>query len=292
MVKKTRSTKPAKNSLARFPNDPQLEPLNVTLSKAGGRPVEGVRACHEGDAGKNLIEFATKGLTDWSDRPPDYATMLLRAYDNAYVADRAVAVCAEQLRTMNLSPGLRADNAGTNVIVAAAMVRSALLMNIQREDWYANSALIVLRTALELAATGGFIALGAENEAIVWEERERLQEQEIKSYERMFSARKRCDCIRPELESRDPTAPDPYEVYGWLCSFTHFDVTAVGMNFKGGSDQIRQTTVLAPLAYVSWVCAVVAEVVTGIAGLAQPGNWKAVPWKAVKGPAAAAAVKT
>jgi hypothetical protein len=157
------------------------------------------------------------------------------------------------------------------------MVNSALLIHLHSVGWYDNAALVLLRTALELAARGGFIALGVGNEATRWTEGPKLgTEEEQDAAEALFSAANCCAKIAPMLKHREVTSADPYAVYQWLCRFTHFDYKAFEMNHDASDDHISHEHAYAALAYVAWVCAVIAEVVVGDSTIARwPAVWPA-----------------
>ena len=167
----------------------------------------------------------------------------------------------------------RTQFAGVSVLAGSQMVGSALLMHMRASDWYVNSTLILLRTALEQAAIGGVIARGTGSEATQWLEGPKLPTPKDRQNAE-FRVAQCCKDLAPFISTHSPIADDPTDIYRWLCNFTHLN-SAVLTNKPSHEDAY------AALAYVGWFCAVMGEIVIGVPGIAiWPSIWPAkLPWK-------------
>ncbi len=275
-MSRTEAEREIEQLLSLFPADGPLEVREASAAQQQvARPAMGL----DDDAAEDeLRHFATGDLAEWMSQSPGAAKRLLAAYQNAWLADATIVAFARESEERNVEVPLRAQNAGICVISGSACVRSALLLALQTEPWYGLAALSLLRSGLDVAALGGYIALGSRCEATLWEGRDQLTNSQQHTFRKVFSAPNCCARIWPALVARHAGAPHPYDVYGWLCNFTHVNFNAVERNFKDACDPLTHATVYPALAYVAWACAVVAEIVTGRAVAVWPDLPAALPW--------------
>jgi hypothetical protein len=157
--------------------------------------------------------------------------------------------------------GPRAEAAALNVNAAYVTAGCALLTHMRKDELYDYGTCALLRPSLELAGRSIFISQGTSEEVTRFKNGPRLRASEY--WPRANAA----------VELRRPGTWEPKRVYDWLCRFTHFEESVMR---EGPSRE----SAYAALAYVSWVCAIAAELVTGLTELAKwPESWPAqLPW--------------
>jgi hypothetical protein len=262
-----------------WPDDPPLETFIEILARTG-EPVTSVKPRPLPSDPEACLRDRPTGLgTDWSRRSLGTPARVLAVHWNLeFVADTL-----EQLGNViesRKAQNRRANDGGVNIVAAVNMTETALLTHLRWHSWHENATLIMLRTALELAVRGGFIALGKKNEAARWtygpdHKDRRIREAAVALFKNMFDM---CKVVAPRLTEREPTCPEPYAVYKWLCGFSHLDNTAIAMHLGGALRPFTHDMAFAVYAYVGRLCAALAEVVTGCPDLAVwPKDWPD-PW--------------
>jgi hypothetical protein len=260
----------AKVTLPAWPDTPPMVPFSKTLCDGGFAPlrfVAGVR----GDSDENWQRFAVQNVADLTKRTIGNASHLEAAYTNAFKADALLRGFGEKIEVEHLPIDLRANNAAANIMVAVGMLHSAILVHM-RENWHQHAALILCRSALELAVRAGVLALTTGNEPSLWWEGARLlAERERRAAE--LKAAACCEKVEPLTRAANPGAGAPLAVYRWLCGYTHLDSVAI-------MTPLATEATYAAIAYTGWLCAVIAETIADWPNLAQwPTVWPTpLPW--------------
>ena len=246
----------------------------MTLTKVQ-RGLTQKKVGHKGNPVENFAEFVHVGPLDLDAQTIGNGRDLADVYVNAFAAGGLIRRMAEEMgkHGLTINPRDRANAAGLNILAAAQMVSSALLTHLRASSWYVNGTLVLLRTAINLAVRGGAIAIGTADEATRFFDGPNLPTpRERKAAE--FDISKCCEVLAPHVTSREPHASPPLAVYKWLCAFTHLDAKVLGK-------PPTHEDAYAAIAYVSWLCAAFAEIVTGVPDLAVwPKRWPAsLPWE-------------
>lgn len=253
-----------------WPNDDAL----VTIQSLLVGKLTSFKFGSEGDPQENFRKFATTNITDLDQFETGNASHLMEVNVQVNAVTELIesmgAELGKQAPLPNVPP--RTLVAVTLIQAAAQMVNSALVMHMRASKWYTKSTLILLRSAIEQVAVCGFIALGSGCEATRWLEGHKLEDEKARKNAKILAA----ECfhrVRPFISNRYPQAGDPYNVYRWLCNYTHLNSAALA------SDTTHEDA-YAAMAYVAWFCAALAEHVLGVPGVARwPQVWPAkLPW--------------
>jgi len=260
----------AKPKLPDWPVTPAMVPLSKTLAYGGFVP-ESLVVGMRGDADENFQKFAVENVADLKARKVGNATDLAAAYLNAFKAEHLVRKCSEKIEAEQLPADLRANYASVNIAVGVGMLHSAILVHMRR-NWHQHAGLILCRSALELVVRAGLLAITADDEPSRWSEGPTLGSREERRLAELGAARC-CDTILPLVQTAEPTASSPRQVYEWLCGYTHLDAPAI-------KHPLASEAVYAAIAYVGWLAAVVAETVIGREDIAEwPSAWPTpLPW--------------
>jgi hypothetical protein len=260
----------AKVTLPAWPDTPAMVPFSKTLVDGGYAPLRFVAGV-KGDSDDNWQRFAVQNVADLTRRTIGNATHLEAAYTNAFKADALLRGFGEKIEVEHLPIDLRANNAAVNIMVAVGMLHSAILVHM-RENWHQHAALILCRSALELAARAAVLAITTGNEPSLWWDGARLPSDRERR-EAELKAGACCEMIVPLVRTANPTATPPRRIYDWLCGYTHLDSVAIRAPHSSEATY-------AAIAYTGWLCAVVAETVADWPGLAQwPTVWPdPLPW--------------
>lgn len=183
-----------------------------------------------------------------------------------------IGVCAQR----GVDAPIRALVSAKLLALGVSMVTSAHTICMKEELFFHSSALVLMRTAIELVGRGGWVALGTGNEPHRVVSGPKLPTREERRAAEV-PAGTCLDAIAPEAQSKWREADHPRRVYEWLCRFTHFDAIAVErLNTAGVA---MQEDAYAASAYVAWLGAAMAEVVIGQRGAVQPRLPNPRPWQ-------------
>ncbi len=166
------------------------------------------------------------------------------------------------------------------IALAGQTVGSALVLHGRGNPFRELGALSLARTALELAARGGWTAIGTEDEPQRLVAGPKLPTRS----ERMAAQPKVTECIariQGEAMQRwreaDAQLDTPTHVYDWLCRFTHFDAHAVE-SLTTRPNELRQDAYCG-VAYAAWLAAAMASIVMGQKLASPPRVPAPPPWR-------------
>lgn len=237
-----------------------------------------------------LAAFFCKPLPSWlTENDVGGVTDLVAAHGNVAIAsivlERMFGDYMQVCRVRNHPPSRRMIIAVRLVSYGAHQVSAAHVMHLRDEAFYQVGALSLARTAIELVARGGWVAIGEGNEPdkVVYgprlpTHRERRQH-EVNTTDCMTAIERKARRAWPE-------ADQPVSVYRYLNQFTHFDGRVVDL--LGGTDgrDALRVNAYAATAYVAWLAAAMAGVILGRETAAKPPRLPSnVPWRLAAAPA-------
>lgn len=213
------------------------------------------------DPTASFQELCRLGLADLDAYPIGNGQHLSDAHMNADKASHYTRTALEHFQEHIGEDGnIRTQNAGWLIVMAGQFVDAAVLPYMKDKRFYNVPTLVLLRSALECAARGGFIALGRRDEASVYQRGTNATAQSC------------FDRVRAAVLRRRPSATTPDVVYGWLSDATHLNVNMF-LHPPSREDAY------AAIAYVAWFTAAMAELVTGERLAEWPSVWPShLPW--------------
>jgi len=241
--------------------DQPLEPLAVTLGRVADSHIESLVQFVTRPEGA-LHEFATEQPRDLSRRSVGHALDVVVALGNVQLTEQIVRDVAKRIEEAGGSLCPRANAAGANLLAAKGVLLSVLLLHLRSGNWFDHSACILTRTALELASRAVAIAVGTRDEAAAFQRGESMKMAEV------------LRTLDAEFARRGWTARHPRGLYAWLCSYAHFDASAMR---TGRMDEEHS---YAAIAHTAWLCAAAGEIVVGVEYAQWPNMPATTPWYA------------
>lgn len=238
-----------------------------------------------------LSSFFCKPLPSWlTENDVGGVTDLVAAHGNVAIASIVLESMfgdyMQVCRARNHPPSRRMIIAVRLVSYGAHQVSAAHVMHLRDEAFYQVGALSLARTAIELVARGGWVAIGEGNEPdkVVYgprlpTHRERRQH-EVNTTDCMTAIERKARRAWPEADL-------PLSVYRYLNQFTHFDGRVIDLLGATDERDALRVSAYAATAYVAWLAAAMAGVILGRETAAKaPRLPSAVPWRTPSGPTA------
>ncbi len=255
-----------KNDTKRVSSWPPFESLNAALARVE-RDVTGYGFGMRGEPQANFEAFVRRPSVKLEAQRFGTAAHLAEAYGLSFAAGQFVLRLSEQLKERRLWQNPRADEAGRSLAVASTLIDAAIVLHMRCEPICGPAAMSIVRTALEASGRAALLTCAPSDICTRWK-----SGGEIK-------ASKCINALKPHIAEQPGQRSDPGVVYKWLCGYTHLDRRTVETYMEDAPDLHEHC--YAAIAYTSWVMAVVAEYVTGVADLA---HWPTalpspLPWQ-------------
>lgn len=257
---------------APLPIAPPLRTLAAHLESTGDR-VTSTETHFPDNPAASFEVFRTRGWRSADDGPIPAQT-LVQSYANVVKVMTFTRTMVSRIPERGGTIGDREGAALSNVFMASQIIHAALLTHLREDPFYEFGTLILLRSALDVTAKAAFIANGCCDEPARWN----LHRDPVLARTHRNRSIRVAECWDAchAITQRTPEADDPKRVYEWLCGYTHLDSHAIEL---GSPSHIAG---FAGLAYASWFCAAVADVVFGCApfaiwpaGMPTPRPWLA-----------------
>ncbi len=269
----------ARAALPAWPASPPLTPM-ATLSELLVTPPWSYSLTEpEGDAREALERFlvgqARTRLADGDLGGPKDLREVHRNVGFAVHIERILADLLGVCAVRNVPAPERLIVATKLVALGAHHVTAAHVLHIRDEPVHHAAALTLARTAIELVARGGWVALGTGSEPRRVVEGGLLGTREQRRAAEI-SATTCLKAVESEVRQKWRSADPPVRVYQWLCRFTHFDGAVVNRLVQGAG--IRADA-YAGTAYVAWFAAAVGEILMGQRFAEPPRLPDPPPWR-------------